>query len=408
MAPSHPPMPAPDILDAAELLFARQGFHSTTIKAIAGAAGVNTALLYYYFADKQALYHAVLERAFGGLIAEGQGGTSNSSIPEAAIRAFVALQASYFGAHPNRPHLFVRELLDHGAEHAAGHLTRLAATLFRRLCDVIERGPGRGSVPRRARSAPGGHFRPEPGGLAAGGPARHRHPGRRRHRRSLPAMDRGILRSRRRVRAGGASPAREDPPMKRLLLLLPVLAGCVRPRRGRTDRGHRHAAGGRSGHRADRAVARRARVRRGGRLGRDRRHPRHAHAGHAGPRPRHPGGAAAGGPGAAAGTRARRAARRIAPGGGPAGGRLRRGRPHRGRSSTGRSSSHPTAPSAASSSTTPGPPPRPRPPIATRWPPRSGSCRRAPAPSVWRPRAPKWPARGARWPACAPPSRNWC
>jgi len=143
------------LLDAAEQLFARQGFHSTTIKAIAAAAGVNTALLYYYFADKQALYHSVLERAFGGLIAEGQGRGLNGLDPEAAIRAFVALQASYFGQHPSRPHLFVRELIDHGAEHAAGQLTRLAATLFRRLCDVIERGQASGQFrtdldPRRA------------------------------------------------------------------------------------------------------------------------------------------------------------------------------------------------------------------------------------------------------------------
>jgi len=128
------------ILDAAERLFARLGFRSTTIKAIAGEAGVNTALLYYYFPDKQGLYHAVLERAFGGLIQEGEDRFTGDPDPEMAVRGFVELQASYFGRHPNRPHLFVRELLDHGAEHAAGQLTRLAATLFRRLCGIIEQG----------------------------------------------------------------------------------------------------------------------------------------------------------------------------------------------------------------------------------------------------------------------------
>jgi len=150
---------APDtrtgLLDAAERLFARRGFRSTTIKAIAGEAGVNTALLYYYFPDKQGLYHAVLERAFGGLILEGQGRLAEMTDPEEAVRGFVALQASYFGRHPNRPHLFVRELLDHGAEHAEGQLTRLAATLFRRLCAIIEQGQAAGQFradldPRRA------------------------------------------------------------------------------------------------------------------------------------------------------------------------------------------------------------------------------------------------------------------
>lgn len=139
---------APDtrtgILDAAERLFAERGYRSTTIKAIAGVAGVNSALLYYYFPDKHGLYHAVLERAFGGLIDEGEGRLSHEHDPEQAVRTLVALQAEYFGRHPHRPRLLVRELIDHGATHAAEQLTRLAATLFRRLCGVIERGQAAG------------------------------------------------------------------------------------------------------------------------------------------------------------------------------------------------------------------------------------------------------------------------
>ena len=50
------------ILDAAEQRFARQGFDSTTIKEIASDAKVNTALLYYYYGDKEKLYHAVLQK----------------------------------------------------------------------------------------------------------------------------------------------------------------------------------------------------------------------------------------------------------------------------------------------------------------------------------------------------------
>jgi AcrR family transcriptional regulator len=40
------------ILDAAERLFARQGFTATTIKQIGKEAAVNPALLYYYYVSK--------------------------------------------------------------------------------------------------------------------------------------------------------------------------------------------------------------------------------------------------------------------------------------------------------------------------------------------------------------------
>lgn len=48
------------ILDAAEWLFAEQGYARTTIKQIGRAAGVNSALLYYYFTDKEELYQEAL------------------------------------------------------------------------------------------------------------------------------------------------------------------------------------------------------------------------------------------------------------------------------------------------------------------------------------------------------------
>lgn len=44
-------------------LFARQDFTSVTIKDIASAAGVNTALIYYYFDSKEDLFRATLDHA---------------------------------------------------------------------------------------------------------------------------------------------------------------------------------------------------------------------------------------------------------------------------------------------------------------------------------------------------------
>ena len=55
------------ILKAAVHEFASEGVAGARTDAIARAAGVNKALLYYYFKDKEALYGAVVDSIFEGL-----------------------------------------------------------------------------------------------------------------------------------------------------------------------------------------------------------------------------------------------------------------------------------------------------------------------------------------------------
>lgn len=50
------------ILDAAESLFASQGYQATTIKQVADKVGVQGPALYKHFASKRALFEEVLER----------------------------------------------------------------------------------------------------------------------------------------------------------------------------------------------------------------------------------------------------------------------------------------------------------------------------------------------------------
>lgn len=50
------------ILDAAEHLFAAEGFHNTSLRAITGAAGANLAAVNYHFGSKEALLEALFER----------------------------------------------------------------------------------------------------------------------------------------------------------------------------------------------------------------------------------------------------------------------------------------------------------------------------------------------------------
>lgn len=50
-----------DILDAALKVFAEHGYERSSIEKVCARAGIARGTLYQYFADKQALFHAVLE-----------------------------------------------------------------------------------------------------------------------------------------------------------------------------------------------------------------------------------------------------------------------------------------------------------------------------------------------------------
>jgi AcrR family transcriptional regulator len=128
------------ILDAAEELFARQGFAATTTKQIGSAAGVNPALIHYYFGNKEGLYRALLRRLFESIIARGGQQLAAKPAPDVAVRALVGIQSDIMVEHPSFPRLLARELVDHGMTHADDSLSRLSETLFRRLCELIRGG----------------------------------------------------------------------------------------------------------------------------------------------------------------------------------------------------------------------------------------------------------------------------
>jgi AcrR family transcriptional regulator len=128
------------ILDAAEELFSRQGFAATTIKQIGTSAGVNSALLYYYFDDKEALYRATLRRLIERMAGAGASRLRPGADPRQAVRALVEFQTEFLVTHPRMPRLIMRELMEHDARHAEAAIGEIAAKLFERLCDVIEQG----------------------------------------------------------------------------------------------------------------------------------------------------------------------------------------------------------------------------------------------------------------------------
>ena len=128
------------ILDAAEALFAGQGFDSTTIKQIGARAEANPALIYYYFGSKDTLYRAVLSRLFEWLIGAAARRLDPGLAPDHAVRTLIGFQSERLRERPTLPRILAREMIDPHAEHAAEHIGQLAGTVFRRVCELIEQG----------------------------------------------------------------------------------------------------------------------------------------------------------------------------------------------------------------------------------------------------------------------------
>jgi len=119
LAPSKPRMgsrgrPAQSraaILEAAVREFSREGVAGARTDAIARAARVNKALLYYYFKDKEALYNAVLDQVFGGLVTAIEEVLSRDLPPKEKILAYASTHFDYIANHPLYPRIVQAEMM---------------------------------------------------------------------------------------------------------------------------------------------------------------------------------------------------------------------------------------------------------------------------------------------------------
>ncbi len=114
------------ILQAALVEFGQEGLAGARMDAIAEAAEVNKALLYYYFKDKEALYGEILDRFFKTL---AQRIIAVCNQPGTAGRRFLSYARTHFDSVAESPyyaHIFMGELMSAG-RGGSTHLDRLFA-----------------------------------------------------------------------------------------------------------------------------------------------------------------------------------------------------------------------------------------------------------------------------------------
>src|SRR5208337_4368541 len=135
------------ILEAAERIFGDEGLEGARTDALAAAAGVNKALLYYYFGSKEGLYRAVLEGYLADFNRHALNVLSAPGSARSLLLRYINLNFDFIGAHRHHGPLFQRMLMadeKNWVRLAREHgLPRMKA-----LLEVIERGMRTGELRR--------------------------------------------------------------------------------------------------------------------------------------------------------------------------------------------------------------------------------------------------------------------
>jgi TetR/AcrR family transcriptional regulator len=135
------------ILNAAITEFSREGPAGARTDAIARAAKVNKALLYYYFKDKESLHGAVLDQVFGGLWLAVQEILSKDLPPREKILAYAGAHFDYIASHPSYPRIAQSEMMS-ASKGKPVHLERIVTKYFRPLfmgiAEVLKAGVASG------------------------------------------------------------------------------------------------------------------------------------------------------------------------------------------------------------------------------------------------------------------------
>lgn len=138
------------LLDAAHSLFLSYEFKAVSIRRIADQAGVNPAMVNYYFGSKQGLYLAMVEQMLAvleksQLAMQGRGGNS--------VTDFISAYMEFLGNNPWWPIFVVREVL-FGKEEFRSEIARrfnqsIAQNLLHSINKEVDSGHFRDSLEPR-------------------------------------------------------------------------------------------------------------------------------------------------------------------------------------------------------------------------------------------------------------------
>jgi TetR/AcrR family transcriptional regulator len=131
------------VLQAAERVFAEKGFDGARMDDIAREAKVNTAMIYYFFKNKERLFQAVLDDMYSGLEAAIRPAPNKVSDP---VERFFAMVSGYFDYVDGRrtyPQIIQREVI--GGGKFLGAIARHLEPMYKAGRGIITEGIKGGS-----------------------------------------------------------------------------------------------------------------------------------------------------------------------------------------------------------------------------------------------------------------------
>lgn len=129
------------ILDAAEIEFAKHGLQGARLSAIADRAKITTAMIHYYFDNKEGLYKAVLHRPIDEVHSMVGQLDLDQLPPEDALQQVIRTAIAHEAANPHRQMLWFQEASQNqGLYFKQGNVS----SLHKYLLNILERGMAEG------------------------------------------------------------------------------------------------------------------------------------------------------------------------------------------------------------------------------------------------------------------------
>jgi len=131
--------PRSRILDASRKLFAELGYERTTVSLICKQAGVNRAMVSYYYGGKPALFRQIIELSNMRFLNRLREGVYNEKGADKRLRAFLEYTVEFYLFEPEVTEIIARELGSNFA-HVGDVLERYFIQVMAIITDVIQEG----------------------------------------------------------------------------------------------------------------------------------------------------------------------------------------------------------------------------------------------------------------------------